>query len=56
VIEFGIGADRFPTVIGMAIRAWRRDRAMGIGHLGLGIYAHTYTGARAGTGTCAVGG
>jgi hypothetical protein len=45
VVECGIGADRLPACVGMTIGARCGDRTMGIGHLGLGTYTHTYTGA-----------
>jgi len=36
MIEIRLGTDRLPTVIGVAVRAWNGNGAVGIGHLGLG--------------------
>ena len=44
VIEFGVGTDGLPACIAMTVGAWNGERAMGIGHLGLGTDAHTYRG------------
>ena len=49
VIEFGIGSDRFPACIAVAVGARNGERPMGIGYLGLGTDAHTYRGTGAGT-------